>query len=58
MSFQPGNGFAKKIEIGNWNFALTPFNFMKPDFITNFCPFYCVKLFKILADKIGTKFLF
>jgi len=31
---------------------------MKTAFITNFCPFYRVKLFKILADKIGAKFLF
>ena len=31
---------------------------MKAAFITNFCPFYRVKLFKILADKIGAKFLF
>jgi len=31
---------------------------MNTAFITNFCPFYRVKLYKILAEKIGAKFLF
>ncbi len=31
---------------------------MRTAFVTNFCPFYRVKLFRILAEKIGAKFLF
>lgn len=30
----------------------------KTAFITNFCPFYRIKLFKILAEKIGAEFFF